>query len=397
MEGATRGIALHFIGCGAGVSAKAARSSQTVHAEAAAVYAAELPASVRTVRDLNDRASSVGEATSAFRFWNFASSLIGGTSFAQAEEETARVLTTALIEAGAESGGETTGPCVWDCGANAPAGRGSILNGVSAAGAEVVGASQRRIHGVAIVDVVAAPIVAKLMTDQVGLARGAEPGFAKPIANVCAADGVKVGHADGAAIEISTTEHLDQIPLNTLLVAKPMAANLVQQAAGVGGGVRVTGIASDDDGGDGVCDINLWFVVEAVHVVDVGVDFGFGISAIVLVELVIHITGQFTFIEKSTKKSGRQVGGLFKSVLKFFVRKDWKVVNPAGSFAWFNFRFVSEHLPTEVVFFYPPSSVVVFKSSDELVSNHRRNHPGVRLSGQDAPVGVHWPGFDFDE
>lgn len=146
-----------------------------------------------------------------------------------------------------------------------------------------------------------------------------------------------------------------------------------------------------------MCDADLWFVVEAVHIVDVRVDLGFGISAIVLVELVVHITSQLTFVEETTKKSGRQLQGLFKSALKFFVRKNWKIVNPAGSFAWFHFRFVSKHLPAKVVFFNPPSTVVVFKSSNELVSNHCGNHSGIRLPGQDAPVGVHWSGFDFNK
>ena len=275
LEGATRGSALHFIGRGAGVNAEAARPSQTIHAEAAAVHAPELTASVGTVRNLNHRACSIREATSAFWFWNFASSLVSWTGLTQPKEESARALTPALIEAGTESGSETAGSRVWNGGTNASAGCGSGLNGVATAGAEVVGASQRRIHGVAIVDVVAAPIVAKLMADQVGLAGGAEPGFAKPIANVCAADSVKVGHTDGAAIKIAPTEHLDQIPLNTLLAAKPMASDLVKKTASVGRRVWVTGIASDNDGGNGVRDVDLWFVVEAVHIIDVRVDFGF--------------------------------------------------------------------------------------------------------------------------
>ena len=37
------------------------------------------------------------------------------------------------------------------------------------------------------------------MTNQVGLARRTEPGFAESIANICATDRIQIGNADGAA------------------------------------------------------------------------------------------------------------------------------------------------------------------------------------------------------
>ena len=215
------------------------------------------------------------------------------------------------------------------------------MDGVSTAGAERIGAGQRRIHGVAVINVIAAPVVAKLMTDQVGLARGTEPSFAKAVPNVRTADGVEVGHTNGAAIKVAPAKHLDQIALNTLLAANPMASNLIEQAASISCVVGVTGVASDNDGRDGVRDVDFWFIVKAIHIVDIGVDFGLRISAIVLVELVIHITRQFAFIEKPAEKSGRQVRNFFEAILKFFIRKDRKVVDSARSFAWFYFGFMS--------------------------------------------------------
>ena len=143
----------------------------------------------------------------------------------------------------------------------------------------------------------------ELMTDQVGLARCIESGFAKSVANVRATNRVKVGHADGAAIKITSAEHLHQIPLDTLLGTDPVAANLVEQSTCIGRGVRVAGIASDDHGGNGVGDVDFWFVVEPIHIIDVGVDLGFRITAIVLIELVVHIAGQLTFVQQSAQEA----------------------------------------------------------------------------------------------
>ena len=150
---------------------------------------------------------------------------------------------------------------------------------------------------------IAAPIVSELMTNQVGLARRTEPGFAKSIANIRATDRVKVGHSDGAASKIAPGEHLDQISLNTLLLANPMASNLTQEITGVVGAVRVIGVASNDERGDGVGHIDFGFVVETVDVVDVRVDFGFRIPAVVLIELVVHIASQLAFIEQPAEES----------------------------------------------------------------------------------------------
>lgn len=200
--------------------------------------------------------------------------MIGRAILTQSKEEATTALTSTFVKICAESGIEAARAGIGNSGSNAVAGSSGCLDGVSTVGAERIGAGQRGIHGVAVINVIAAPVVSKLMTDQVGLARGTEPSFAKAVPNVRTADGVEVGHTNGAAIKVAPAKHLDQIALNTLLAANPMASNLIEQAASIGRVVGVTGVASDNDGRDGVRDVDFWFVVKAIHIVDVGVDFG---------------------------------------------------------------------------------------------------------------------------
>ena len=121
--------------------------------------------------------------------------------------------------------------------------------------------------------------------------------------------------------------------MNTLLIANPVAANLVEQAASIGRGVRVAGIASDNNGRNGVGDADLRLVVEAVDIVDVRVDFGFRVAAVVLIELVVHIAGQLAFVEQFTQESRRQFRKIFKPFFELFVIENRKVVGAAGAFA----------------------------------------------------------------
>ncbi|MEC7129167.1 MAG: hypothetical protein VXW42_03190 [Planctomycetota bacterium] len=91
MEVATGRVALHFIGCGAGINAKAARSCQAIDSSASAVDPSEIPASIDTFKNVNYRASSTWEAATAFRFWNFAWAL--WASFAATQKVSANIYT----------------------------------------------------------------------------------------------------------------------------------------------------------------------------------------------------------------------------------------------------------------------------------------------------------------
>ena len=110
------------------------------------------------------------------------------------------------------------------------------------------------------------------MADQIGLARGAESCFTESIPNVRTANGVEVCDTDGAAIKIAPAEHLDQVPLDTLLIANPVAANLSSRPPALFVLYGSLVIASDIMVGDGVGDIDSASVVEAVDIVDVRVD-----------------------------------------------------------------------------------------------------------------------------
>ena len=55
-----------------------------------------------------------------------------------------------------------------------------------------------------------------------------------------------------------------------------------------------------------------------------------------------------------------------------------------------------EHLSAQAILLNPPSAIFVFEASNELVSNHCRNHSGLWLTSQDAAIGVDGSRLNFD-
>ena len=67
------------------------------------------------------------------------------------------------------------------------------------------------VHGVAVIDVLATPVVSKFMADQIGLARGAESCFVRVHTQCSYCKWRRGSDTDGAAIKIASAEHLDQV------------------------------------------------------------------------------------------------------------------------------------------------------------------------------------------